>query len=105
MPANTFKWPWLRFVPSRTVHILYSELKPPQQPITNGSGPGLQAYGYTLTEAIVNAWHGNRWHVDIVDGLDDGTRYDFYIQFAQTEPGRLSGRYGATTSSSSSTCP
>ena len=86
-PANTFKWPWLRFVPSRTVHILYSELKPPQQPVTNYSGPGLQAYGYTLTEAIVHAWRGTRWHIDIVDGLDDGTRYDFYIQLAQTEPG------------------
>ena len=86
VPANTFKWPWLRFVPSRTVHVLYSELKPPQQPMTNGSGPGLQAYGYTLTEAIINAWRGNRWHIDIADGLDDGTRYDFYIQLAQTEP-------------------
>jgi uncharacterized protein (TIGR03435 family) len=87
IPANTFKWPWLRFVASRSVHILYSELKPPQQPVTNYSGPGLQAYGYTLTEAIVDAWRGNRWHIDIIDGLDDGTRYDFYIQFAQTEPG------------------
>jgi uncharacterized protein (TIGR03435 family) len=86
-PANTFKWPWLRFVPSRTVHILYSELKPPQQPVTNYSGPGLQAYGYTRTEAIVHAWCGSRWHIDIIDGLDDGTRYDFYIQLAQTEPG------------------
>jgi uncharacterized protein (TIGR03435 family) len=86
VPANTFKWPWLRFVPSRTVHVLYSELKPPQEPLTNGSGPGLQAYGYTLTEAIVNAWRGNRWHVDIADGLDDGTRYDFYIQLRETEP-------------------
>src|SRR5262245_34438146 len=86
IPANTFKWPWLRFVPSHSVHILYSELKPPQQPVTNYSGPGLQAYGYTLTEAIVHAWRGNRWHIDIIDGLDDGTRYDFYIQFAQTEP-------------------
>lgn len=86
IPANTFKWPWLRFVPSRALHILHSELKPPQQPVTNSSGPGLQAYGYTLTEAIVNAWHGNRWHVDLGDGLDDGTRYDFYIQLARTEP-------------------
>lgn len=86
IPANTFKWPWLRFVPSRTVHILYSELKPPQQPVTNCSGPGLQAYGHTLTEAIVNAWRGNRWHIDIPDGLDDGTRYDFYIEFARNEP-------------------
>jgi uncharacterized protein (TIGR03435 family) len=87
IPANTFKWPWLRFVPSRTVHILYSELKPPQRPVTNHSGPGLQAYGYTLTEAIVHAWRGSRWHIDMVDGLDDGTRYDFYIQFAQNEQG------------------
>jgi uncharacterized protein (TIGR03435 family) len=86
IPANTFKWPWLRFVPSRTVHILYSELKPPQQPVTNCSGPGLQAYGHTLTEAIVDAWRGNRWHIDIPDGLDDSTRYDFYIEFAQNEP-------------------
>jgi uncharacterized protein (TIGR03435 family) len=86
IPANTFKWPWLRFVPSRTVHILYSELNPPQRPVTNCSGPGLQAYGYTLTEAIVHAWRGNRWHIDIVDGLDDGTPYDFYIQSAQNEP-------------------
>jgi uncharacterized protein (TIGR03435 family) len=91
MPANTFKWPWLRFVPSRTVHILYSELKPPQHPITNYSGPGLQAYGYTLTEAIVNAWSGNPWHIDIADGLDDGRRYDFYIQFAQNEPAETFG--------------
>ena len=86
IPANTFEWPWLRFVPSRSVHILYSELRPPQQPVTNSSGPGLQAYGYTLTEAIVHASRGNRWHIDIIDGLDDGQRYDFYIQFAQTEP-------------------
>jgi uncharacterized protein (TIGR03435 family) len=84
-PANTFKWPWLRFVPSRTVHVLYSELKPPQRPVTNHSGPGLQAYGYTLTEAVVHAWQGNQWHIDMVDGVDDGTRYDFYIQFAQNE--------------------
>jgi uncharacterized protein (TIGR03435 family) len=87
IPANTFKWPWLRFVASRSVHILYSDLKPPQRPVTNYSGPGLQAYGYTLTEAIVHAWRGNCWHIDMIDGLDDGTRYDFYIQLAQTEPG------------------
>ena len=91
VPANTFKWPWLRFLPSRTVHVLYSELKPPQQPVTNYSGPGMQAYGHTLTEAIVNAWSGNPWHIDIVDGLDDGTRYDFYIQFAQNEPAETFG--------------
>jgi uncharacterized protein (TIGR03435 family) len=87
IPANTSKWPRLRFVPSHSVHILYSELKPPQQPVTNYSGSGLQAHGYTLTEGIVHAWRGNPWHIDIIDGLDDGTRYDFYIQLAQTEPG------------------
>lgn len=88
IPANTLKWPWLRFVASRSVHVLYSELKQPQRPVTNYSGPGLQAYGYTLTEAIVHAWRGNCWHIDMIDGLDDGTRYDFYIQLAQAEPGR-----------------
>jgi uncharacterized protein (TIGR03435 family) len=92
IPANTFKWPWLRFVPSRAVHVLYSDLEPPQQPITNYSGPGLQAYGHTLTEAIVQAWRGNRWHVDMADGLDDGTRYDFYIQLAQDEPAETFGQ-------------
>ncbi len=56
-----------------------------QRPVTNHSGPGLQAYGYTLTEAIVQAWRGNCWHIDMIDGLDDGTRYDFYIQLAHTE--------------------
>ena len=30
-------------MPSRSVHILYSDLKPPQ-PVTNYSGPELQAY-------------------------------------------------------------
>ena len=84
IPANTFKWPWLRFVPSRTVHILFSELKPPQQPVTNCFGPGLQAYGHTLTEAIVDAWRGNRWHIDIPDGLDDGTRYDTLVQISDS---------------------
>ena len=65
----------------------YSELKPPQQPVTNHSGPGLAGLLPTRsTEAIVQAWRGNRWHIDIADGLDDGTRYDFYIQLAQTEP-------------------
>jgi ATP-dependent Clp protease ATP-binding subunit ClpA len=83
---NTFQWSPLRFVPSRAVHTLYSELKRPQ-PVTTQAGSGLQACGYTLTEAIVQAWGGSRWHVDIVDGFDDGTRYDFYIQLAENEPG------------------
>jgi uncharacterized protein (TIGR03435 family) len=92
VPASTFTWPWLRFLPSRHVHVLYSELKPPQQPVTNYSGPGLQAYGHTLTEAIVTAWRGNRWHVDMAAGLDDGTRYDFYIQCARNESSETLGR-------------
>lgn len=86
-PPTRSNGPRLRFVPSRSVHTLYSELKPPQQPVTNYSGSGLQGHGCTLTEAIVDAWRGNRYHLDIIDGLDDGTRYDFYIQLAQTEPG------------------
>ena len=81
---NTLKRSRLRFVPSRAVHILYSEVKP-QPPVTSHSGSGWQACGYTLTDAIVQAWRGNRWHIDIVDGVNEGTRYDFYIQLAQQE--------------------
>jgi hypothetical protein len=25
-PANTYQWPWIPFVPSRTVHILHQEI-------------------------------------------------------------------------------
>jgi len=82
---NTLKRSRLRFVPSRAAHILYSEVKPLQPPVTSHSGSGWQACGYTLTDAIVQAWRGNRWHIDIVDGVNEGTRYDFYIQLAQQE--------------------
>src|SRR5215471_9014243 len=53
-PPTPSKWPRLRFVPSRSVHILYSDLKPPQQPVTNYSGPGLQAY--TSQNSAYQSW-------------------------------------------------
>src|SRR5258708_31483696 len=39
LPAHTFKWPWLRFGPARTEHILDSELQRPPHPVPDGPGP------------------------------------------------------------------
>jgi uncharacterized protein (TIGR03435 family) len=86
LPANAYTLPWPRYVPSRTVHILYSDLQPPQQPMVNYAGDLVQACGFTLTEAIVKFWRGNRWHVDSPDSLDDQRRYDFFLQLPQQEP-------------------
>jgi uncharacterized protein (TIGR03435 family) len=84
-PANTYQWPSIPFVPSRTVHILYSGMQSPQQPATNYTGASLSAYGYTLQDIIVRAWEGNRWHVDIPPGVSDDTRFDFVTVLPQRE--------------------
>jgi hypothetical protein len=36
-PANTYRWPQIPFVPSRTMHILYSGMRPPEQPVISDS--------------------------------------------------------------------
>jgi uncharacterized protein (TIGR03435 family) len=84
-PANTYQWPSIPFVPSRTVHILYSGMQSPQQPATNSTGTTFSAYGFTLQDAIVLAWEGNRWHVEIPPGLSDDTRFDFLMVLPQEE--------------------
>ena len=84
-PANTYQWPSIPFVPSRTVHILYSGMQSPQQPATNYTGRSLSAYGFTLKDVIVRAWKGNRWHVEIPPGLSDDTRFDFLMVLPQKE--------------------
>jgi uncharacterized protein (TIGR03435 family) len=84
-PANTYRWPQIPFVPSRTVHILHSGMRPPQPPAINHAGPVFSAYGFTLEEIIVRAWEGNRWHVDITPGLRDDARYDFLMVLPQQE--------------------
>src|SRR3954464_15436960 len=35
-----------------------------------------------LHEDVARFGLRDRWHIDISDGLDDGTRYDFYVQLA-----------------------
>lgn len=84
-PANTYQWPQIPFVPSRTVHILYSGMRWPQSPVINHAGTVFSAYGFTLEEIIVCAWEGSRWHVDITRGLSDDARFDFLMVLPQQE--------------------
>jgi uncharacterized protein (TIGR03435 family) len=84
-PANTYRWPQIPFVPSRTVHILYSGMRWPQQPVINYAGTVFSAYGFTLEDIIVRAWEGSRWHVDITPGLRDDARFDFLMVLPQQE--------------------
>ena len=84
-PGNTYQWPQIPFVPSRTVHILYSGMQWPQQPVINHPGTVFSAYGFTLEDIIVRAWEGSRWHVDITPGLRDDARFDFLMVLPQEE--------------------
>lgn len=84
-PANTYQWPQIPFVPSRTVHILYSGMRSPQPPVINHADTVFSAYGFTLEDIIVRAWEGNRWHVDITPGLGDHTRFDFLMVLPQPD--------------------
>ncbi len=84
-PANTYEWPQIPFVPSRTVHILHSGMRWPQEPVINHAGTVFSAYGFTLEDIIVRAWEGNRWHVDITPGLRDDARFDFLMVLPQEE--------------------
>ena len=85
-PANTYTWPRVPFVPSHIVHILYSGMQWPTQPVINsGGGTHFGAYGFTLEEIIVSAWEGNRWHVDMTSGLCSDTRFDFLMVLSQRQ--------------------
>ena len=84
-PANTYQWPQIPFVPSRTVHILHSGMRWPQEPVINFPGTVFSAYGFTLEDIIVRAWEGNRWHVDIAPGRRDDARFDFLMVLPQQE--------------------
>jgi uncharacterized protein (TIGR03435 family) len=84
-PANTYQWPEIPFVPSRTVHILYSGIRSQQPPVINHAGPVFSAYGFTMKDIIVRAWEANRWHVDMTFGFNDDTRFDFLMVLPQEE--------------------
>jgi uncharacterized protein (TIGR03435 family) len=84
-PANTYQWPWIPFVPSRTVHILHSGMRSPEEPVINHAGPVFSAYGFTLENIIVRAWEGSRWHVDITPELRDDARFDFLMVLPEQE--------------------
>jgi uncharacterized protein (TIGR03435 family) len=84
-PGNTYQWPHIPFVPSRTVHILYSGMRSPGPPVINHPGAVFSAYGFRLEDIIVRAWDGNRWHLDMTPGLRDDTRFDFLMVLPQEE--------------------
>lgn len=84
-PANAYRWPQIPFVPSRTMHILYSGSPAGQRGVLNHAGRSFGAYGFTLEEAVVTAWDGNRWHVDMPLELADSTRFDFLLTLPQEE--------------------
>jgi len=84
-PANTYQWPQIPFIPSRTVHILYSGMRSPQPPVINHAGTVFSAYGFRLEDIIVRAWEGSRWHVDITRGLSNDTRFDFLLVLPEQE--------------------
>ena len=84
-PASTYPWPQIPFVPSRTVHILYSGMRSPEPPVVNHAGPVFSAYGFTLEDIIIRAWEGDRRQLDITPGLSDGTRFDFLMVLPQEE--------------------
>lgn len=84
-PANTYRWPQIPFVPSRTVHILYSGMRWPQPPVINHADTVFSAYGFTLEDIIVRAWEGSRWHVDITPELRSEARFDVLMVLPQQE--------------------
>jgi uncharacterized protein (TIGR03435 family) len=84
-PANTYKWPWIPFAPSRMVHILHSGAQWPTPPVINFTGTHFSAFGFTLEDIIVRAWEGNRWHFDITPGLRTDARFDFLMVLPQIE--------------------
>jgi uncharacterized protein (TIGR03435 family) len=85
MAANTYKWPQIPFVPSRTVHILYSGMQGPERSVINHAGTVFSAYGFTLKGIIARAWDASRWHIDITPALDDEARFDFLMVLPQQE--------------------
>jgi uncharacterized protein (TIGR03435 family) len=84
-PANTYRWPQIPFVPSRTVHILHSGVRSPHESVINHAGTVFSAYGFTLEEIIVRAWEGSRWHIDMPPGLRNDARFDFLMVLPQQE--------------------
>jgi uncharacterized protein (TIGR03435 family) len=85
-PANTYKWPWIPFVPSRMVHILHSGAQWPTPPVINFTGTHFSAFGFTVEDIIVRAWEGSRWHVEIPPALRTGARFDFLMVLPEPEP-------------------
>ena len=84
-PANTYQWPQIPFVPSRTVHILYSGMRSPQEPVINHAGTVFSAYGFTLEGHHRSCVGGESLACRHHTGLRDDARFDFLMVLPQEE--------------------
>jgi ATP-dependent Clp protease ATP-binding subunit ClpA len=69
------------YVPSRTVHITYSNLSPAIDAWIQHAGPVWRALGYSLSQIVAHAWNAGIDSVRLVNPRrrDQQARYDFTI--------------------------
>jgi hypothetical protein len=71
---------WPQYVPSRVVHITFSDYPPSQEAWIQHAGATWRALGFTLKHVVAHAWESHESLVDLnVPDIDDRTRYDFTI--------------------------
>ena len=70
-----------QYVPSRTVHISYSDSPPEQQPWIQHAGKAWRAFGFTLAQIVAQAWGSEESRVKLAAPRthDERVRYDFTI--------------------------
>ena len=76
IPADS----WPHYLPSRVVHITYSNYPPNQNPWIQPAGNTWRAIGLTLQQVVAHAWESEELLVDVdAPDFDERTRYDFTI--------------------------
>src|SRR5688500_11620830 len=72
------EWPY--YVPSRVVHITYSNYRPGQEAWIQHAGNTWRALGYTLKQIVAHVWQVHESQVDLdAPDIEESTRYDFTI--------------------------
>jgi len=80
---------WPPYLPSRVVHITYSNYPPGQEPWIQSAGNTWRAIGFTLKQVVAHAWQSHESQVEVdAPNIDESTRYDFTIVLpADDSPG------------------